>query len=91
MKPELKVVSSNAYRIEKNVPITTVLRGTIIYPFADMKRGDSFLVPATGEPELKRAGNSLHRQVRMFLGRFGQEYEFTTRRVDGGVRCWRVK
>jgi hypothetical protein len=47
MKPALKIVSTSAFRIEKGVPITTQVRGTILYPFADMAKGDSFLVPTS--------------------------------------------
>jgi hypothetical protein len=91
MKPALKVVVSSEYRIEKNIPVKRIARGVIIYPFADMVRGDSFLVPAATQPEYKRISNSLHRQVRMFNKQFSADPEYTVRRVDGGVRCWRVK
>lgn len=91
MKPALKVVVSSSYRIEKGIPVNRIARGVIIYPFADMVKGDSFLVPAADDLEYKRVSNSLNRQVRMFARMFGAEYEFTVRRVTGGVRCWRMK
>lgn len=90
MKPAFKLVES-AYRIEKNIPVKRIARGVIIYPFADMLKGDSFLVPAADQKAYRCASNSLHRQARMFNKQFAQGYEFTVRKVPGGVRCWRTK
>lgn len=74
MKPALKVVVSSEYRIEKNIPVKRIVRGTIIYPFADMVKGDSFLVKTDGSHKAYRgASNSLHRQIRMFNARFSAE------------------
>lgn len=91
MKPLLKVVESSAFRIEKGVAIPHSARGDILYPFADMSKGDSFLVPATTEADRRRIANRLGKQRKLFAKRFGLEYEFTSRRVEGGLRCWRVK
>lgn len=91
MKPALKVVATSPYRIEKGIPLSTPVRFEIVYPFADMLKGDSFLVCGAGDADLKKKGNRIHRQVRLFKRMYGSDYEFTTRRVDGGIRCWRVK
>jgi hypothetical protein len=92
LKPALKVVVSSEYRIEKNIPVKRIVRGTIIYPFADMVKGDSFLVKTDGSHKAYRhASNSLHRQIRMFNSRFSADPEYVVRKVDGGVRCWRTK
>lgn len=91
MKPALKVVVSSEFRIDKGIPVKRIVRGVIIYPFADMVKGDSFFVPATTYPAYRSTSNSLHRQIRMFNNRFSADPEYVVRKVDGGVRCWRTK
>jgi hypothetical protein len=69
--------------VEKGIPIESkVGRGAAArYPFAQMEVGDSFFVPG------KRSGQlSNHCSYqRLKTGR-----RFTIRKVDGGVRVWRI-
>ena len=62
--------------IDKNVPFPgRALRST--YPFKDMKVGDSFFVPDRQTIFVRSAEKGLG-------------FTFRARRVDGGVRVWRV-
>ena len=64
--------------IEKDRPISG--RRTR-YPFGAMEVGDSFFVPETAA-----------KLVRSAATKFGQrrDRQFLTRRVDGGLRVWRI-
>lgn len=67
-------------KIEKGIPKPNTVRR---YPWRDMKVGDSFEVPAGMNPESFRhnahlAGRRLNRK-------------FSTRKFNGGYRCWRVE
>ena len=74
------------YAIEKNVPVAASTQGGIVYPFRDMEPGDSFLVPT------ERAGgnhmNTPRRAATQYAKRHG--IKLVTRKVDGGLRIWRV-
>ena len=77
--------------IEKNVPIPP--RGgrkarPPKYPFADMVVGDSFFVEADQEQAPKKSA-SIGLSWRKHANIEGAK--FTTRIVDGGVRCWRTE
>jgi hypothetical protein len=71
-------------KIDKNVPIPAGGKKTK-YPFAEMQVGDSFFLPCDGETErasvLTYAKN--HRKTT-------PNFAITTRKVDGGLRVWRV-
>lgn len=68
------------------LPVRRIGHGTSIrtykYPFALMRVGDSFFV-AHGKYDVVGAS------ARQFGGRYG--CRFTTRKVDGGCRCWRIE
>lgn len=68
-----------AIRIDKGIPIP---ERTTAWPFHAMVKGESFLVPAKKFSALKSAVTHWHKQ------RPGEK--FTVRKVDGGVRCWKV-
>lgn len=53
-----------------------------IYPFADLKIGESILIPG------KKSASSLSSSIQTVRKRTG--FEFTTRKEDGGVRVWRT-
>ena len=88
------------YNVEKSVPIPTRerggRRGETKYPWADMKIGDSFAVPARGPTKTlqqDKAQNSLATSARHWgLLHGSKDFKVTTRLVDEGkfVRCWRV-
>lgn len=74
------------YTIDRNIPIPTnaVRRGrSTIYPWADMKPGDSFLVRDS------KKGNSI--RVNAFKQSRKGKARFLVRSVKDGLRVWRVK
>lgn len=75
------------YEIEKGVPLPI---GATKYPFREMQIGGSFFVPSDGEP-LARVRRRLSVSAHSFTRRCEASRAFTVRRVDGGIRVWRVK
>jgi hypothetical protein len=71
--------------IQKSVPIPSKSGGARprLYPFGDMKVGDSFFVP---NGRLRTIGHCW----RSFRKTHKSKWKFTARTVDGGVRCWRI-
>ena len=79
------------YKIEKNIPIPLTNYKKAIgskYPFLQLKIGDSFFIKC--DDNEKRAKQTT---LIALSGRLSKEYKmkFTTRKVDGGVRVWRIK
>jgi hypothetical protein len=70
-------------KIEKGVPLNGDARCR--YPWREMEVGDSFFVAAKN-PQAAQAV-----QVSICGSAARQDGKYTTRRVDGGVRCWRVE
>lgn len=71
--------------IEKNIPAPTSHPGRPAkYPWHDMEVGDSFFLPNAGRTEQQR----LSTRATAFARRRG--FKFATRRMDGGVRVWRL-
>lgn len=74
-------------QIDKNVKLdrNRFLRRSLKhkYPFAQMDLGDSFFV------ELDEQGINV---LRVLAWRFSKEtgWKFVTKKVDGGVRVWRI-
>ncbi len=71
------------FAIEKNVPLASRRRNDAKYPFRDMRIGDSFFVPHTDIRAIPRVRSAASEWAR----RMG--WEFTTRKVEGGLRIWR--
>ena len=78
------------YKVEKNVPLPKKRRGregTSIYPFQQMGVGDLFFVSATQTEQalyinrIRSAGDKLREKG----------MHFSVRKVEGGVRCWRIR
>lgn len=68
--------------IEKGVPIPPKGGGRpIVYPFAEMDVGDSVLITNKTQAHASATSNKVG-------GRLGRK--FTTRKVEGGIRVWRV-
>jgi hypothetical protein len=67
--------------IEKGVPVAA--HGNAIYPFGEMEVGDSFILP-------NGAGNasSFRRSAALWAAR--NNAKVTIRKVDGGLRVWRL-
>lgn len=75
------------YEIEKGVPVKGEIRTR--YPFADMDPNDSFLVECEEDKRRTVAANLSASARRFRESHYGRRY--TVRRVEGGVRCWRVE
>jgi len=77
-------------KIEKDVPQPLNYSGwQPALPIEDMKVGDSFFVPTTGERIL--LSQRIRYQIVVFRKRKQKDYKFTVRLMNGGVRCWRIK
>ena len=81
------------FTIEKgNPPPPPQRTGVCVGMAATLRRmvvGDSFLVPCEGWPAERRA---ITASISSFRRTHGQGWsQFVTRKVDGGVRVWRVK
>lgn len=103
MPPEMFGFGSTPPRVDLSMPLP-IDRGLPIdgkrtlecemdyLPFADMKIGDSFFVPVH-EASIDLAEIGLHSAIDDYLikhrGR-ARWWEFTARRVPGGLRCWRL-
>jgi hypothetical protein len=75
--------SCAAYKIEKDIPIaSTRNKRPRKYPICEMQLGDSFLIP---EKEIRgKMSACVHTAARYY------KYKVTTRKVDDGIRVWRV-
>lgn len=68
------------FKIERGIPLPRPGRSPI-YPWYEMKRGDSFFV-RRGHAERLRAASG------MAAKRLGRKSRFVVRNVEGGVRVW---
>ena len=66
------------FKIETGFPIPVTSKAK--YPWAEMKVGDSFFVPAKVPSDINVTGAILN-----------TGFKFIRRSVDDGVRVWRVK
>jgi hypothetical protein len=74
---------TSKFKIEKAIPVPAIDRKQrTIYPFREMEVGDSFFVK---DGDVKRIGGSA-RQSGHHHNR-----KYATRKVEGGVRVWRVE
>lgn len=80
------------YAIEKGVPIPPkrhALSGGSKYPWRQLEIGDSFLAPLPEHGDARKHHASMTRSACQWAKAVNRE--FTTRRVEGGVRVWRTK
>ena len=81
-----------AYKIEKDVPLSSYNIKSRKYPFDQMEVGDSFFAPY---PDAKKARqNAISRnkgKYRKLPKNIAVQRHFVTRTVEGGVRIWRTK
>ncbi len=70
-------------KIDKNIPIPSPRGGSAsMYPLDTMEIGDSFFIGGVESRLL---------QIRiMGKAQTKNPKKFTTRTVDGGIRCWRI-
>lgn len=71
-------------KIEKDVPVPEVITKRHKYPFAEMKKGDSFFVPDVPKTF------SIYSLVRCFNEKRKEKIAVMQRREANGVRVWRV-
>lgn len=76
------------YPIEKGIepPLGGSRTKQFKYPFHLMEVGDSFLIPCADEATEERA----YRRMAALYGRHKPK-RFKCRKVDGGVRVWRIE
>jgi hypothetical protein len=90
------------YIIDKDVPIPQrnkpyetnkktnhSKRGVKKYPFHEMERHDSFFIETEPNDHNRTMVNVLN-SSRNYAKRCETIKKFITRKVDGGVRCWRL-
>ncbi len=104
MASRFKLVTPvSRFQIESNVPLLASKTGRTggrdyVYPFADMRVGDSFEVPlsqfagrSTSKPKLETVQSTLGNCARGYAKRHNRKAKFVTRQIDGvAVRVWRV-
>lgn len=85
------MASLPAFKIDKEIPHDG--RGSArenFFPFPDMKVGDSFLMPfGLKTPRGTPISASTLSSAAVSYGR-KHGVKFSTRTVDGGIRCWRI-
>jgi hypothetical protein len=71
------------YKIEKDIPVPTRISNGG-FPFMEMQVGDSFLVPE---------GTTSNASMFVMISKAGKEMKakFTSKKVEGGRRIWRIK
>lgn len=74
------------FKIEKNIDLPPPKTNATKYPFRGMAVGDSIFV-SSEDGSHGRAGNAAYNWGR----RESPQVKFATRRVDGGIRIWRIK
>ena len=72
------------FEIERGVPAPVSGRYSK-YPFAGMQVGDSFFVP----DGTSKKRSSIHSMCHQYGKKHGMKFQ--ARRVDGGMRVWRVE
>lgn len=75
------------YEIEKG--ITLPHRYNLTYPFAKMKLWDSFFIAA--DENMDKLQQRLLRRARRYRIDNRNAFKICTRKVDNGIRVWRVK
>jgi hypothetical protein len=80
--------------IEPGIPLPTPKTKPRIYPFAEMKEGDSFFLAVEAQPAhtyLHRRANKQKRMASVLRSaRVRAIGRFVARQVEGGVRVWRM-
>lgn len=75
------------YEIEKGIEIPKLEK----YPYKQMEVGDSFFVPVKENQTIDSLQSGLKACTRTYVLVNKLDFEFATRRVEGGVRVWRTK
>lgn len=82
------------FEVKSGVPVPPNSRGLKkIYPFDEMEVGDHFEAP--DDMGRGKIGSSIRQSrvansARMWAKKHNPAAKFTTRKIDGVVRCWRI-
>ena len=78
-------------KIEKNVNLPPRKHGKEkLYPLNEMKVGESFFLPCKNNKMCYRRQSHVHTAAKR-RGLKKRGMRFITRKVKGGMRCWRIK
>ncbi len=77
-------------KLDKNIPIPNKApkAGNIKYDWAEMNVGDSHLKECEYSQSMQ---SSIKRSAAKWAEKHNPTAEFTTRKVQGGIRIWRIK
>ena len=77
-------------KIEQGIPVPGMRSQSnvkpMLYPFAKMKKGDSFFVRASTVSDKHKVSSAAHRYFKPFKVK-----KYTTRSIANGIRVWRTK
>jgi hypothetical protein len=73
-------------KVEEGVPIPEAAQRGTLYPWEDMKIGSSFFIPGDPAKVFNKVTTAANRRKSLHPGE-----NYTTRKVEGGVRCWRIE
>lgn len=75
-------------RIEKGIPVPVKCKTK--YPLLEMEIGDSFFIEAAQTKQAYSEQAFVCADARRLRDRVNPALRYTTRRVNGGVRVWRI-
>jgi hypothetical protein len=82
-------------KVEKGIPIPYVRAykgSSITFPWKYMSVGDSFFVPMEHLPiDVGSYRVAAHKYKHRYPELIDKDFKITVRRVEGGVRVWRIK
>lgn len=77
---------NDQFKIENNIPVPSGAARGGKYPFAEMEVGGSFFI----KTDKATAQSNVLFSAKAWAVRQGNNWSFTTSRIDDGVRIWRV-
>lgn len=81
---------SNTIKLEKGVPIPESPKSFASkYPWGQMEVGDSFLIPQIDNEPIQSTRERASKAVS--YAKRHKNINFCTRKVDGGIRVWRIE
>jgi len=92
-KFKLNQITMSTIKIEKGIPLpqkATAKKGSK-YPFADMKKSDSFALQGKDKKEVNKLRGRLDAASRSFLKSQKKKWKFTSHVDSTHVRIWRTK
>ncbi len=79
-------------RVERGIPIPrSDAQIPSKYPFKLMEVGDSFLVKYDGKITPGRLKRLILSNAYYYRSKVNLDIKFVVKRMEGGVRCWRIK